>query len=276
MSQAPSMPLFPDAFIADTQHLSLEERGAYMHILMVTWRNNGRALPDDPKRMARTLGVTAPRWDKLRPVLAEFFDLSDGTWRQKRLEKEWEFVQKRKGASQRNGAKGGRPKSLKTNETGNPAGNFQVTQTVTTQPHTQKKEIEGEPSIQKNHNRGHSLPDGWQPPEKDCLAAVLLLGLEGERVEFQNLVDWARSAGGSKAVKKDWAAFYRMWMRKAGKSHGGANGAGTRTSPARGGAAYNSNPFGASVAPSSLARDLDGDRSSAGDGRQPEFPDFKH
>ena len=136
------MPLFPDAFIADTQHLSLEERGAYMHILMVTWRNNGRALPDDPKRMARTLGVTAPRWDKLRPVLAEFFDLSDGTWRQKRLEKEWEFVQKSRAVSQRNGAKGGRPKRLKNNETKNPTGFLQgnLNESPQPQPHIQEEE----------------------------------------------------------------------------------------------------------------------------------------
>jgi uncharacterized protein YdaU (DUF1376 family) len=128
------MPLFPDAFIADTQHLSLEERGAYMHILMVTWRNNGRALPDDPKRMARTLAVTVKRWEKLRPVLAEFFDLSAGTWRQRRLEKEWEFVQKSKAISQCNGAKGGRPKLLKNNDTQNPTGLVQANLNETTQP----------------------------------------------------------------------------------------------------------------------------------------------
>lgn len=93
MSQSPAMPLFPDAYLADTMDLSLEEHGAYLKLLMITWRNNGEPLPDDDARIARMLGVTAARWKtKLRPVLARFFDLSEGTWRQKRLEKEWRYV----------------------------------------------------------------------------------------------------------------------------------------------------------------------------------------
>ena len=94
MSQAPSMPLFSDAYLADTMHLSLEEHGAYLKLLMITWRNNGQPLPDDDTRISRMLGVTAAKWRaKLRPVLSPFFDLSGGVWRQKRLEKEWQITQ---------------------------------------------------------------------------------------------------------------------------------------------------------------------------------------
>lgn len=95
MSQAPAMPLFCDAYLADTMHLSLEEHGAYLKLLMITWRNNGKPLPDDDGRLARMLGITPAKWrTKLRPVLAPFFDLSEGAWRQKRLEKEWRISQK--------------------------------------------------------------------------------------------------------------------------------------------------------------------------------------
>ncbi len=101
MSQAPSMPVFPDALIADTTHLSAEEFGAYCLILFATWRNNGRPFPDNAKRLAHVCRVTERRWlTKLRPVIVGFFDLSDGLWRQKRLEKEWEYVVKF-GAKQR-------------------------------------------------------------------------------------------------------------------------------------------------------------------------------
>jgi uncharacterized protein YdaU (DUF1376 family) len=95
MSQAPSMPLFCDAYLADTMHLSLEEHGAYLKLLMITWRNNGQPLPDNDTKIARMLGVTPSRWtSKLRPALAPFFDLSAGTWRQKKLEKTWQFAMK--------------------------------------------------------------------------------------------------------------------------------------------------------------------------------------
>jgi uncharacterized protein YdaU (DUF1376 family) len=123
MSKAPRMPLFVDAYLADTMHLSLEEHGAYLKLLMVTWRNNGVALPDDDARMARVMGVTTTVWRrKLRPVLEPFFDLSEGTWRSKRLEKTWFFVERAAQTSRENGKRGGRPKTLKYNETENPAG----------------------------------------------------------------------------------------------------------------------------------------------------------
>ncbi len=94
MSLAPFMPLFCDAYLGDTMHLSLEEHGAYLKLLMITWRNNGQALPDNDARLARMLGVTLDRWRrKLRPVLIGFFDLSDGSWRQPRLEKQWKQSQ---------------------------------------------------------------------------------------------------------------------------------------------------------------------------------------
>ncbi|PWC93040.1 hypothetical protein AEJ54_14075, partial [Azospirillum sp. Sp 7] len=118
MSQAPSMPVFPDALIADTTDLNMEEFGAYCMILMVTWRNNGQALPDDPARLARVCRMTEKRWtERVGPVLARFFDLSEGVWRQHRLEKEWNFVAKQRASQSEKGKKSATAKALKNNET---------------------------------------------------------------------------------------------------------------------------------------------------------------
>jgi uncharacterized protein YdaU (DUF1376 family) len=87
------MPVFTDALIGDTTHLSAEEFGAYCLILFATWRNNGEPFPDEDARLARICRVGAKKWQRLRPVLAGFFDLSSSFWRQKRLEKEWHYVQ---------------------------------------------------------------------------------------------------------------------------------------------------------------------------------------
>lgn len=128
MSQAPSMPLFCDAYLADTMHLSLEEHGAYLKLLMITWRNNGQPLPDDDARIARMLGIPVSRWTKyLRPVIVPFFDVSSGFLRQKRLEKEWNYCAAVSARNSANGKRGGRPKSLKNTDMEEAAASAPVT-----------------------------------------------------------------------------------------------------------------------------------------------------
>jgi len=53
MAKYPSMPLFPDAWIADTQHLTNEEQGVYFRLVMFAWRTPSCALPDDDRRLAK-------------------------------------------------------------------------------------------------------------------------------------------------------------------------------------------------------------------------------
>lgn len=110
MSKAPALPLFCGDYLAATVGLSLEQSGAFLHILMAIWAGGGKPIADDDEFLARICRVTRERWQKkLRPALAPLFDLSNGTWRNVRLEKEWEYVQQRIAAQRANGAKGGRP-----------------------------------------------------------------------------------------------------------------------------------------------------------------------
>lgn len=92
---APAIPLFGDAYLADTRHLSLEEHGAYLQLLMIAWRIDGCCLPDDDVRLARMLGVTKGKWAKLKPTVMSFWECSDGAWRQRRLTKERQFVEEK-------------------------------------------------------------------------------------------------------------------------------------------------------------------------------------
>jgi uncharacterized protein YdaU (DUF1376 family) len=114
MSKAPSMPLFCGDYLSDTKHLTLEQHGAYLVLLMVTWRNNGQAIKDDPDLIARYLGCTRDRWlKKIRPTLEPMFDLGQGTWRSLKLEDQWAYVQAAIAVKRENGKKGGRPSSEK-------------------------------------------------------------------------------------------------------------------------------------------------------------------
>jgi uncharacterized protein YdaU (DUF1376 family) len=95
MSQAPAMPVFTDALIGGTTHLTAEEFGAYLLILFAYWRNNGVPFANDDRRLARIARVSTYRWtSKIRPAIVGFFDLSEGAWFQKRLDKEFKFVSK--------------------------------------------------------------------------------------------------------------------------------------------------------------------------------------
>lgn len=90
MSHAPIMPFYTDAYLADTHHLAAECQGAYLLLLLHTWRHNGAPPPDDDRILSRIARVPLARWRKqVRPQLESFFHLTDGHWRQKRLEKEW-------------------------------------------------------------------------------------------------------------------------------------------------------------------------------------------
>jgi uncharacterized protein YdaU (DUF1376 family) len=70
-------------FIADTTHLSCEERGAYIALIMHYWRNGG--LPDDDERLARIVGLDAMRWQCVRIAMLSLFRAN---WRHKRIDEE--------------------------------------------------------------------------------------------------------------------------------------------------------------------------------------------
>jgi uncharacterized protein YdaU (DUF1376 family) len=79
----PHMPLYPGDYLRDTCHLSAEESGAYLHLIMAQWQMG--ALPDDDDRLRRIARVEPRRWKKVKAVVLSFFDLVDGQWSQKRV-----------------------------------------------------------------------------------------------------------------------------------------------------------------------------------------------
>jgi len=95
-SAAPSIPLFGDAYLADTHHLTLEEHGAYLKLLMIAWRMDGCALPDNDMRIAKMLGITNGKWAKLKPIVMAFWKLGENGWIQTRLSKERAFVDRKR------------------------------------------------------------------------------------------------------------------------------------------------------------------------------------
>ena len=91
MSKLPSMPFFVDDYVKDTQHLTLEEHGAYLLLLMAMWRHKG-AIPDDDKDNARMLRLQPRLWLRLKPRLMPFFETYGGQITQKNLQRKWNWA----------------------------------------------------------------------------------------------------------------------------------------------------------------------------------------
>src|SRR3546814_9134794 len=73
MSQKPShIPLFPDAYHRDTTHLTTEEHGAYLLLLMAAWGTEDCSLPNDERRLAALSKTAVQRWRKIAPTVLEF------------------------------------------------------------------------------------------------------------------------------------------------------------------------------------------------------------
>jgi len=81
------MPLYFGAYLSDTMHLTTEQHGAYLLLLMAAWKQGG-ALPDDDTQLAAITRLSAATWRRQRPVLERFWVIQGGQWRQKRVDAE--------------------------------------------------------------------------------------------------------------------------------------------------------------------------------------------
>jgi len=88
VAQFPAFPLWTDAYLGDTTHLTTIEHGAYLLLLIVAWRSKDGALPDDDIMLARYSKLRLNHWKRMRPIIEPFFLVQDSTWVQLRLKDE--------------------------------------------------------------------------------------------------------------------------------------------------------------------------------------------
>lgn len=88
MAEFPALPLWTDAYLADTRELTAAQHGAYFLLLMTAWRTKENALPDDDDKLARWAAMDKRTWLKNKPVVMSFWRKVDGMFHQKRLDDE--------------------------------------------------------------------------------------------------------------------------------------------------------------------------------------------
>lgn len=90
VAQFPCLPLWTDAWVADTHHLSPAARGAYLDLLVLMWRTPHCRVPNDNGWLQQHLHMSKDEVrDVLRPVIEEFCSCDGNYVTQKRLQKEF-------------------------------------------------------------------------------------------------------------------------------------------------------------------------------------------
>ena len=85
MAKFPHLPLWTDAYMADTLHLTHEEHGLYLMLLMTVWRCPDCKIPNDMDWIKRRLRATDEQMETLvKRLIDDFFPLSHGGKRKNR------------------------------------------------------------------------------------------------------------------------------------------------------------------------------------------------
>lgn len=103
------MPMEVAAYLADTPRLTTEQHGAYHLLIYDYWRNG--PLPDDDIALANIVRLRLGRWREHKPVLRGYFQVEDGRWHHKRIDRELEVAEKRYRRRSSAGQRGGRQSS---------------------------------------------------------------------------------------------------------------------------------------------------------------------
>jgi uncharacterized protein YdaU (DUF1376 family) len=219
------MPLFIGDYMADTMHLTGPEHGAYLLLLMHSWRAG--PLPDDDRKLAAIARTDAPAWKRMAATMRDFFQPTDAGLVSPRLERERaradQLTEQRRLAGQASAAQ--RKAQREANERSTSVA--PPLQRNGRPSPSQEEEPPSPPSVVRSP-RGCRLPDGWLPSDADRDFADGL-GLDAGAVAAQFRDYWHAKAG-KDAVKLDWPATWRGWCRREAENRG-KRGAGPARAP---------------------------------------------
>jgi uncharacterized protein YdaU (DUF1376 family) len=85
MASLPYMQLYVSDYLADTAHLSAEQHGAYMLLLMNYWQK-GKPLDNANDRLKHVARLSDEAWVSNKEILAEFFLIEGEIWTHPRIE----------------------------------------------------------------------------------------------------------------------------------------------------------------------------------------------
>ena len=89
MAEFPAMPFWFDAYYRDTQHLTYEEHGIYLHLIKLLWHAPAQRIPHDVTWMCRRFNKHTP---KAFALIEEFCQVEDGWVTQNKIRREFQHL----------------------------------------------------------------------------------------------------------------------------------------------------------------------------------------
>jgi uncharacterized protein YdaU (DUF1376 family) len=200
MSAAPFMQLYVADYIGDTLHLTTEQHGAYLLLLMAMWRAGG-SLPNEEHKLARIVGLSPARWRRVSGDVLAFFDEINGQITQKRLAAEIEKAKEKSAKRAEAGSKGGIAKSLKDNEMAVANAIGLPWHSSEPEPDTDKKDI-------------NSSPPASTPRAEAGLLAASENGFEKLSAGFDEAANLLRQAWHNRALEAPDMAHAAIWLQQ--------------------------------------------------------------
>ena len=94
MTSLPYLQLYTSDYLADTAHLTTEEHGAYLLLIMNYWQR-GKPLDNTDNRLAHVARLTDERWKAVETVLSQFFQIDGQIWFHSRIERDLAAVREK-------------------------------------------------------------------------------------------------------------------------------------------------------------------------------------
>lgn len=219
MSALDELPLSTSSYLADTQHLSLLQHGAYLLILMTMWRAGGW-IDDDDRKLATICKTSVKKWRQISEDVRALLIVEDGKLSQKRLLSEVEIVLNMVARNRENGSAGGKAKALKTK------GLDLAPATVS--PGVRQNGVDSAlPSlivdsvskVSKKGKGGIALPADWKPDSDEILYGIDL-GFTEAAIDgmAEDMRLWAGANANRAVARKDgargWSLTFKGWMRR--------------------------------------------------------------
>lgn len=203
MAEFPALPLFTDAIIADCSHLSDQEFGLYVRLLILIWRATDCKIPNDIEWISRKLRSNS---ESVLPIMREFCQIDANYVTQKRLQKELIYLrEKSKKQSVRSKSRWNKEKLLyRGNADLHESGNAP---TPTPTPTPKERNITPEDVILMSFP---DLPKIWEDwsLKNTTLRGTHLLDTWGSFKEYWTL------GKGRKEKRADWFLSWKKWCEK--------------------------------------------------------------
>src|SRR3990167_6768440 len=106
----PAFQFYPKDFLVDTDHLTLEEIGAYVRLLCYAWIGvagcRPGTIPSSKGTLSKLARVDHVEWDKIAPAVMSFFDEKGDTFVHRRIMKDIEKYTKYREMASKHGKNG--------------------------------------------------------------------------------------------------------------------------------------------------------------------------